>query len=80
MKRAGHTSEDVDQARWVYRLICRENLTIQQARDEMSTRKDHPIIKMYLDFMDKSTRSICTAQGRRSRSDKGHSLGIMPIK
>lgn len=82
MKRAGYSSEDVDVARWVYRLICRENLTIQQARDEMNTRADHPIIQIYLTFMDKSTRSICTAQGRRSRtgSERGHSLETMPIK
>jgi UDP-N-acetylglucosamine acyltransferase len=68
MKRAGHSSEDVDTARWVYRLICRSNLTVGQARKEMETRSEDPLVAEYLTFMDNSTRRLCTAHGRLVRA------------
>jgi UDP-N-acetylglucosamine acyltransferase len=72
MKRSGHTHDEVDTARWVFRLICRSNLTIAQARREMETRRDNPLVEEYLVFMDNSTRSLCTSQGRLTRTFRTH--------
>jgi UDP-N-acetylglucosamine acyltransferase len=75
MKRAGYSAGDIDTARWVYRLICRSKLTIAQARAEMETRRDEPLVAEYLTFMDNSNRPICTAHGRVIRA--GSSLSAL---
>lgn len=83
MKRAGYTSVDVDIARWVHKLICRQNLTVQQAREQMELRRhENPLIEEYIAFMDNATRPLCTAQGRRSRGgqDKGQTYLTLPMK
>jgi UDP-N-acetylglucosamine acyltransferase len=70
MKRNGFTSEDVDVARWVYRVICRMGLSIKSARELIEERKGHALIDEYLTFLDNSTRAICTAKEQRTMTDK----------
>ena len=74
MKRNGHSSEDVNIARWVYRTICRSNLTIEQARQQLETEREHPLVAEYLTFMERSNRPICTASGRIMPRERGSQL------
>ncbi|MCH2160997.1 MAG: acyl-ACP--UDP-N-acetylglucosamine O-acyltransferase [Phycisphaerales bacterium] len=80
MKRNGHNSEDVDIARWVYRLICRSNLTVQQARAQIESRAGHALVDEYLLFLDRSTRTLCTATGRRVKADRSQELSTADSK
>ena len=80
MKRNGHTSEDVDIARWIYRLICRSNLTVSQAREQIETRAGHPLVDEYLLFLDRSNRTLCTATGRRVKADRSQEFSATESK
>lgn len=67
LRRAGFTHEQIDDVRWVYRTLYRRGLTVNSALDVLRERGDRPIIREYIDFIEASTRGICTTRAKASR-------------
>jgi UDP-N-acetylglucosamine acyltransferase len=68
MRRAGMPRADIDEVRWVYRTLYREGLALRSAIDVLRTRADRPLIREYVEFLDSSTRGICSAHSKAIRS------------
>lgn len=67
MRRSGMPSEQIDDVKWVYKTLYRRGFTAAQARDELATRADRPIVAEYIAFLAASKRGLCPARGEAVR-------------
>lgn len=61
MRRAGLSSDDIDDVRWAHRTLYRQGLAMKRAIDALRERRERPMIAEILTFIDESTRRICGA-------------------
>lgn len=69
MRRNGFTSQQIQVARWVYRMLYRSGCTPQQALPMLETRADDPLVAEYIAFIRSSKRGICHGAGRSTRGN-----------
>jgi UDP-N-acetylglucosamine acyltransferase len=67
LRRSGATSEEIDDVKWVYRLLCRQGITPKKALEFFRERASDPLIAEYIEFIESSKRGICTARVKPSR-------------
>jgi UDP-N-acetylglucosamine acyltransferase len=67
MRRSGMPSQEIDDARWVFKVLYRKGLSPKRAQEELRTRADRPIVAEYLAFIAASRRGIVPGQGEARR-------------
>lgn len=67
LRRAGYTSDQIDEVRWVYKLLCREGLPRTKALEVLREKAGSPLIDEYIAFIETSKRGICTARPKAAR-------------
>lgn len=68
LRRNGFTTEEIGTVRWVFGTLMREGLPWSTAVERLRTRKDEPIVKKYLDFIDQSDRAITHGGARPAKA------------
>ena len=66
LRRSGAAHEEVDQIKWVYRIVCRSKLTPAAILAALRERAGAPLIDECIAFMEGSARGILTTRGRRT--------------
>lgn len=64
LRRSGMSEEDIEEIRWVYKVMYCKGLSPKFAVKEMKKRSDRPIIADYINFIEQSKRGCCPAHGR----------------
>jgi UDP-N-acetylglucosamine acyltransferase len=59
MRRSGMSRAEIEEVRWVYRLLYRQGLTPWAARTALAQRNGSPLVTEYLDFIAHSRRGLC---------------------
>ncbi|MHC5022569.1 MAG: acyl-ACP--UDP-N-acetylglucosamine O-acyltransferase [Planctomycetota bacterium] len=72
LRRSGMSAEEIKAVRWVYGVLYRQGLTLAAAQAALAARADEPIVSEYLEFIDRSTRGICSGHFKPARSLAGH--------
>jgi UDP-N-acetylglucosamine acyltransferase len=67
MRRAGMPSPEIDDVRWVFKVLYRRGLTRKQAVAELETRADRPRVAELLAFIEQSERGIVPGVGSARR-------------
>lgn len=67
MRRAGMPSKEIDDVKWVYKMLYRRKLSHAKAIAEIETRADRPRVAEYLAFIAASTRGIVPGAGDKRR-------------
>ena len=67
LRRSGMSQDDIESVRWVYKTINRRGASMKSALEEMKTRAENPIVREYIEFIESSTRPICTARADPNR-------------
>jgi len=67
MRRSGMPSAEIDDARWVFKVLYRKGLSMKHAQEELQTRADRPIVAEYLAFIAGSKRGIVRGEGEARR-------------
>lgn len=67
LRRSGAARDLIDDVRWAHKIICRDGRTRQGTIEALQERGDRPIIREYIEFVQSSTRGICTARAKASR-------------
>lgn len=65
LRRGGFSHDQIDDARWVFRMLYRQGMTVRSALNVLRERAERPMIAEYIAFIEASKRGICTARGRR---------------
>lgn len=63
-KRAGFERDEIDDLKWIYRIACRDGNTKSRAVEMLRERGERPLVAEAIDFLEASTRGICTARVR----------------
>ena len=67
MRRSGMPSAEIDDARWVFKVLYRKGLSPKRAQEELATRADRPIVAEYLAFLAASKRGLVPGVGETRR-------------
>ena len=67
LRRNGMSREQIEEVRWVHRIICREGHTVKTALELLKERSESPIVSEYIEFIESSERGICRARGQAAR-------------
>ena len=67
MRRSGMRSAEIDDARWVFKVLYRKGLSPKRAQEELATRADRPIVAEYLAFLAASKRGLVPGVGESRR-------------
>jgi UDP-N-acetylglucosamine acyltransferase len=67
MRRSGMPHDQIDDVRWVYKVLYRRGLSPPRATAELEQRKERPIVAEYLAFLAGSKRGLCPARGDARR-------------
>ncbi len=67
LRRSGATKEEIEQVRWVFKMLYRRNLTMQTAIDALQERAHEPKVQMYIDFIATCERGICPGHTKTQR-------------
>jgi UDP-N-acetylglucosamine acyltransferase len=68
LRRSGMPVDQIQDVRWVYKILCRSGLSLAEAREALRERADRPIVTEYLQFLDASKRGICPGVHQPKRS------------
>lgn len=67
LRRSGASAQDIDDMRWIYRVVCRMNLLPAGALERLRERADRPLVAEAIAFFGHSTRGILRARGKAAR-------------
>lgn len=67
LRRNGVSRSDIDDAKWAYKVICKQGLSLSLIKEELQTRADSPMIADYIRFVNVSTRGLCRARAKAAR-------------
>jgi UDP-N-acetylglucosamine acyltransferase len=67
LRRAGMASESIDMVRWVYKVMYRSGVAVPKAATLLEARRDHPIVREYIEFIRQSKRGIVSGRGKSVR-------------
>lgn len=67
MRRSGFTREQIEDVRWIYRIVCREDHSMTRVLELLKERGDSELIKQYVEFIEASDRGICRARPKAAR-------------
>jgi len=67
MRRSSMPSAEIDDARWVFKVLYRKGLSPKRAQEELATRADRPIVAEYLAFLASSKRGLVPGVGEARR-------------
>jgi UDP-N-acetylglucosamine acyltransferase len=62
MRRAGIAREDIDDARWVHRVVCRDGHSPKRALEILRERGERPIVAEYVRFLESCRRGYCSGR------------------
>jgi UDP-N-acetylglucosamine acyltransferase len=68
LRRSGMPRDQIDDVRWVYRMLYRRGLSLAGARRALEERAERPLVAEYIRFIDSSKRGICRARPDPRRS------------
>lgn len=68
LRRSGQPRDVIDNVRWTYRVLYREDRTLASALTELRTRADRPMIAEYIEFIETSKRGMCPGAGQTARN------------
>ena len=71
MRRSGMSRDDIDDVRWVYRILCRQGLSVRSAVERLQERVGRPRVDAALAFIEGSSKGICTARQQLTRGSGG---------
>jgi UDP-N-acetylglucosamine acyltransferase len=74
LRRSGVERSCIDDVRWVYRVLCRQGLTLKSALEALRERASSKTIAEYIEFIEGTNRGVCTARGRDRKSMADASL------
>lgn len=63
MRRSGMPGEQIDDVKWVYKVLYRRGLSFKQALDEIRSRSERPLVAEFLEFLESSERGIVPGRG-----------------
>ncbi len=78
MRRSGMASAEIDDVRWVYKVLYRRGLPFRRALRELETRGDRPIVAEYLAFLRASERGLCPSHADHRRGPGGEMIDSDP--
>jgi UDP-N-acetylglucosamine acyltransferase len=67
LRRQGVPREQIDDVRWIYRMLYRRGMSVNRALEALRERSDRPMVREYIEFIETSRRGICPAHGKRTR-------------
>jgi UDP-N-acetylglucosamine acyltransferase len=67
MRRSGMPGHEIDDVRWVFKILYRKGLSTKRAVEELRTRAERPIVAEYLDFIAATRRGIVPGEGEARR-------------
>jgi UDP-N-acetylglucosamine acyltransferase len=67
MRRSGMPGSEIDEVRWVFKMLYRKGLSIQRATQELKARADRPLVAEYIAFIEASKRGIVPGEGEARR-------------
>ncbi len=67
LRRSGMPRDEIDDARWVYKTLYRDGMSIKSATELIRERADRPIVSEYIKFIEATDRGICTNRGKAAR-------------
>lgn len=67
MKRNGFSRDEIEDVRWVHRILCRSGLPQKKAVERLAERGDHAIVQRYIEFAEASDRGLCMAVPKSMR-------------
>jgi len=70
MRRAGLTSEEIDDVRWAQRTLYRSGRSMRNAQSILSERADRPRVRELIDFIGAAKRPICHGRGSTLRGTR----------
>jgi UDP-N-acetylglucosamine acyltransferase len=63
MRRSGMPGPEIDDVKWVFKVLYRRSLSVKQALEEIRARADRPRVAEFLAFVDASQRGIVPGHG-----------------
>lgn len=75
MRRSGMPAEDIDDVRWVYKTLYRRGWSLRKALAALEERRERPIVREYIDFIQSSRRGLCQGVERRRGRGKTDDAG-----
>ena len=67
LRRSGAPREDIDDARWAYVVICREDRSRSSMLERLRERSGRPMVDRYIEFIETARRGICKDRGKAAR-------------
>jgi hypothetical protein len=62
-QRSGMPGPEIDDVKWVFKVLYRRSLSVKQALEEIRARADRPRVAEFLAFVDASQRGIVPGHG-----------------
>ncbi|MHC4413727.1 MAG: acyl-ACP--UDP-N-acetylglucosamine O-acyltransferase [Planctomycetota bacterium] len=59
MRRQGLSTDDIENVRWVYKMLYRRRLPPPMALEVLKERMDRPLVAEYVEFLEASRRGLC---------------------
>jgi UDP-N-acetylglucosamine acyltransferase len=63
MRRSGMPGDQIDDVKWVFKVLYRRGLSFKQALDEIRNRSERPLVAELLEFFESSERGIVAGKG-----------------
>ena len=71
MRRQGLSPQQIQDIRWVYKMLYRRNLPPSSALQELRRRAQRPMVAEYIEFIESSRRGLCPGHSKPKRN-RGH--------
>ncbi|MGI9013457.1 MAG: acyl-ACP--UDP-N-acetylglucosamine O-acyltransferase [Phycisphaerales bacterium] len=68
LRRSGASKEDIDDVRWVYRMLYRSGLPFRSALAALQERAERPFVAESIAFIEAAKRPICGGPAKRARA------------
>lgn len=59
MRRGGMPADEIEDVRWVYKMLYRRGWSLRKAVEQIEMRADRPMVREYIDFIRASKRGLC---------------------
>jgi UDP-N-acetylglucosamine acyltransferase len=70
MRRQGLPRDQIEDVRWVYKILYRRGLPASAALEALRERADRPMVAEYVAFIEASRRGLCTGRGATKRGQE----------
>lgn len=67
LRRSGMPRDQIDEVRWVFRVLYRKGYAPKTALAKLRERKNSAVVAEYIEFIESSDRGICHGRGQGAR-------------